>query len=66
MIIIEKEQESIFLNDRIILDCRFNRKTGKVKVLTPKTSIEYTDAVAVSYIPDGNQDQTVTYDKETY
>ena len=59
MIVIEKEGETTFLNDKAIIDCTFDHQTGRVRVRAPEARIEYFYAVTVTYIPDGHKDGVV-------
>ena len=50
MIIIERVNEVILLNNNDIFDCTFNNETGIVKVRTTETQWEYTDVVTFSLV----------------
>lgn len=63
MIIIEQENETTFLNDRVILDCAFNRETGKAKVATPSHLYQYDDVSSVTYIIDGRRNGAIVRER---
>jgi hypothetical protein len=56
MLIFDTETKSIFLNDKAIIDCTFDRKWGTVEVLTPTHKLNYANIVNVAYIPEGSKE----------